>query len=44
MARMARDLVNSHTLCKSVNVTMKITINFYDMATLRYLVIKEKFE
>ena len=45
MARMTRDLVNSHTLCESVNVTMKITINFYDdMATLSYLVIKEKFE
>ena len=44
MARMARDLVNSHTLFESVNVTMKITINFYDMATLRYLKIKEKLE
>ena len=39
---MARDLANSHTLCESVNVTMKTTINFYDMTTLRYLVIKEK--
>ena len=44
MARMARDLVNSHALCESENVTMKITINFYDMVTLCYLVIKEKFE
>ena len=31
MARMARDLANSHTLCESVNMTMKTTINFYDM-------------
>ena len=44
MARMARDLVNSHTLCESVNMTMKITINFYHMAILHYLLIKEKFE
>ena len=44
MARMARDLRNSHTLCKSVNVAIKITINFYDMTTLHYLGIKEKFE
>ena len=44
MARMARNLRNSHTLCKSVKVAMKITINFYDMTTLHYLVIKEKFE
>ena len=44
MVRNARDSVDSHTLCESVNVTMKITINFYDMATLHYLVIKEKFE
>ena len=44
MPRMARNLVNSHTLCESANVTMKIAINFYDMAILRYLVIKEKFE
>ena len=35
---------SSHTSCESVNVTMKTTINFYDMKTLRYLVIKEKFE
>ena len=42
MARMARDLVDFHTLCESVNVIMKITINFYDMATLPYLVIKER--
>ena len=32
MARMARDLASSHTLCKSVNVTMKTTVNFYDMS------------
>ena len=44
MARMTRDLPNSHMLCESVNVNMKTTINFYDMTTLRYLVIKEKFE
>ena len=44
MARMARDLGNSHTLCESVNVTMKSAINFYEMTTLRYLVMKEKFE
>ena len=37
MARMTRDLPNSHMLCESVNVNMKTTINFY-------LVIKEKFE
>ena len=43
-ARIARDLANSHTLYESVNVTMKTTINFYNMTTLRYLVIKEKFE
>ena len=43
-ARMARDLANSHTLCESVNVTIKITVKFYDVKTLRYLVIKEKFE
>ena len=34
MARMIHDLANSHTLCESVNVTMKTTINFYDMTTL----------
>ena len=34
----------SRTLCGSVNVIKKTTINFYDMTTLRYLVIKEKFE
>ena len=34
----------SHTLCESVNVTMKTTINFYDMTILCCLVIKEKFE
>ena len=33
MADMACDLVNSHMLCESVNVIMKITINFYDMPT-----------
>ena len=44
MAGMACDLANSYTLCESVNVTMKTTIDFYDMTTLRYLVIKEKFE
>ena len=31
-------------VCESVNVTMKTTINFYDMTTLHCLVIKEKFE
>ena len=35
---------NSHILCESVNVTMKVTINFYDMTILHYLVFKEKFE
>ena len=34
----------SRTLCGSLNVTKKTTINFYDMTTLRYLLIKEKFE
>ena len=34
MTRVARDLANSHTLCESVNVTMKTTINFYDMTIL----------
>ena len=42
MARMAGSLANTHTLCESVNVTMKTTINFYDMTNIRYLVIKEK--
>ena len=42
LARMALNLANSHTLCESVNVTMKTTINFY--VALCYLVIKEKFE
>ena len=32
-----------HTLCKSINVTIKTTINFYHTTTLLYLVIKEKF-
>ena len=41
---MAHDLANSHTLCESVNVTMKTTINFNDVITLRYIVIKKKFE
>ena len=31
-------------LCESVKVTIKTTINFYDMTTLVYFVIKEKFE
>ena len=44
MARVARDLANPHTLCESVNVTMRTTINFYDTTTLRYLMTKEKFE
>ena len=44
MACMARDLANYHTLCESVNMTTKTTINFHDTTTLRYLVIKEKFE
>ena len=38
------DLTNSRTLRKSVNVTMKTKINFFDTTTLRYLVIKENFE
>ena len=42
MARMASDLANSITLWEIL--TMKITIKFYDMKTLRYLVMKEKFE
>ena len=37
-------MFNGHTLCESVNVTMKMTINSYDMTTFLYLVIKEKFE
>ena len=37
-------MFNGHTLCESVNVTMKTTINSYDMTTFLYLVIKEKFE
>ena len=41
---MARNLANYHALCESVNVTMKIKINFYDMTTVRYILIKEKFE
>ena len=44
IARMVRDLANFHTLCESVDVTMKTTIDFYDMTILHYLVIKEKFE
>ena len=44
MVLMARNLANSHTLCESVNVTMKTAIYFYEMKTLRYLVIREKFE
>ena len=44
MSNIARDLVNFHMLCEGLNVAVNITINFYDMATLRYLVIKEKFE
>ena len=35
---------DGHTLCESVYVTMKTAINFYDMTTLLYFVIKEKFE
>ena len=31
-------------LCEGVNVTMKTTISFYAMTTLRYIMIKEKFE
>ena len=38
------DKFDGHTLCESVNLIMKITINFYDMTILLYLVIKEKFE
>ena len=44
MARMARNLTNSHTICESVNVTTKAAIYFYDMKILRYLVIRENFE
>ena len=44
IAHIARDLPNSHSLWESVNVNMKTAFNFYDMTTLRYLVIKEKFE
>ena len=47
IACMACDLENSHTLwesCESVYVTMKTTINFCDMTTFCYFVIKEKFE
>ena len=44
MACMARNLANFHTLYESVNVTMNTTINFDDIMTLCYLVIKEKFE
>ena len=44
MACMACDLANVYTLCESANVITNITINFYDMTTLHYLVIKEKFE
>ena len=35
---------HGHTLCETVSVTLKTTINFYDMTTLLYHVIKEKFE
>ena len=41
---MALDLTFSHVFCEKVYVTMKTTINFYDMTTLQYLVIKGKFE
>ena len=44
MAHMACNLANSYMLCESVNVNLQTTINFYDMTTLPYLVIKEKFE
>ena len=44
MVCMAGDLANSHTLCETVNVNMKTAINFYDMTTFCYLVIKEQFE
>ena len=44
LVHMAGDLANSKALYGSVNATMKTTINFHDMAILRYLVIKEKFE
>ena len=37
-------LANSHKLRESINVIMKNTINVYDITSLRYLVIKEKFE
>ena len=41
---MAHDLANSHALCESLNVTIKATINFYDLMNLSYIVIKEMFE
>ena len=44
MTCVAHDLANSHILCESVSVTMKTAINFNDMTTLRYLMIKKKFE
>ena len=34
MAHMVRNLGNPHTCFEGVNVTMKTTIIFYDMATL----------
>ena len=43
-ASMARNLAYCHAICESVNVTMKIKINFYGMTTVRYILIKEKFE
>ena len=41
---MPRELGNAHTLSERVNVTKETIINFYDMKTLHYLVIKDKFE
>ena len=34
---------HDHTLCESVNMTMKTTINIHDITTLRFLVIKESY-
>ena len=44
MTLMARELANIHTVSERVNVTKEATINFYEMKTLHYLVIKDKFE
>ena len=45
MACVVHDWANSHMLCESVNMTtVKISIEVYDITTLHYLMIKEKFE